>query len=202
MSIITIARQYGSGGRQIGQDLAQKLNVPFYDKQLVTIAAKKSGMSEELFQKADERHTSSLLYSLVMGNYTFGVPGTAANLPLNDQLFLLQTQIIREAAKKGACVVVGRCADYILREFPHIFRVYLYADKDCRTRHAIDEYGINEKKAADIVAKIDKQRAAYCNFYTSTKWGDPVNYDLCLNTGSISAESAVQLIMDASQMKP
>ena len=146
MNIITIARQYGSGGRQIGKGLAEKLEVPYFDKQLVALAAKKSGMSEEFFRTADERHSSSLLYSLVMGNYSFGMPSAGTNLPLNDQLFLLQTQIIREAAEKGPCVVVGRCADYILRDRKDLFRVFLYADKDFRIQHAIAAYGVDPKK--------------------------------------------------------
>lgn len=201
MPVITIARQYGSGGRRIGRALAEKLELPYYDKELVALAAKKSGMSEEVFQKADERHTSSLLYSLVMGNYSYAMPGTAANLPLNDQLFLLQTQIIQEAARKGPCIIVSRCADYILRDFPHVFKVYLYADRKLRVQRTIEEYGVDTQKAGDIVAKVDKRRAAYCNFYTGAKWGSPENYDLCLNTGSIGLDNAAQLILRASQMK-
>ncbi|MCH3971460.1 MAG: cytidylate kinase-like family protein [Oscillospiraceae bacterium] len=200
-NLITIARQYGSGGRQIGQLLAEKLQVPFYDKQLVAMAAKKSGVSEAFFQSADEKHASSILYSLVMGNYCFGMPRTATNLPLNDQLFLLQEQIIKEAAEKGPCVIVGRCANYILRDRPHIFRVFLYADRKFRVQHAVSDYGIDPKKAEEIVTKTDKQRASYCSFYTSQHWNDPECYDLCLNTGNISFEGAVQLIIEASSMK-
>ncbi|ARP49821.1 MULTISPECIES: AAA family ATPase [Caproicibacterium] len=199
-NIITISRQYGSGGRQIGQELAKRLQVPYYDKQLVALAAKRSGISETFFHSADERHASSLLYSLVMGNYCFGMPSVTTNLPLNDQLFLLQEQIIKEAAQKGPCVIVGRCADYILRSHPHVFRVFLHADRDFRIQHAINDYGISPQKAPETIDKIDKERAAYCNFYTSQRWGNAANYDLCLNTTHIGLEGAVQLIIDASNM--
>ena len=111
-TIITIARQYGSGGREIGEKVAKRLGIPFYNKDLITLAAKQSGMSPEIFEKADEKATNSLLYSLMMGNYTFGSQITPMdNLPINDKLFLAQSQIIREAAEKGPCVIVGRCAD-------------------------------------------------------------------------------------------
>lgn len=202
MNSITIARQYGSGGREIGLAISKQLNIPYYDKQLIALAAKKSGMSEEIFQKADERHASSLLYSLVMGNYSFGVAGGGpGDLPINDQLFLLQMEIIKEAAKKGPCVFVGRCADYVLREYPHIFRVFLYADKDFRRTRAIQEYGQSPDKVDAFMAKKDKQRAGYYNFYTSAKWGDPANYDLCLNTSSMGIQGAVEVLIHASGYK-
>ena len=128
-TIITIARQYGSGGREIGEKVAKRLGIPFYNKDLITLAAKQSGMSPEIFEKADEKATNSLLYSLMMGNYTFGSQITPMdNLPINDKLFLAQSQIIREAAEKGPCVIVGRCADYVLRENKNCLHVFIYAD--------------------------------------------------------------------------
>lgn len=191
---ITIARQYGSGGREVGQKLAQKMDLPFYDKELVAIAAKKSGMSEKLFQTADERHTSSLLYSLSIGNYSYDTPGTSTNLLLNDRLFLLQSQIIEDAAKKGPCVIVGRCGNYILRDKANVFRVFLYADREIRIQHAIETYGLDPKKAGSIVSKMDRQRSAYFNFYTGQKWNDFSNYDLCLNTGRMGIDRVVECI--------
>ncbi len=196
-NVITISRQYGSGGREIGQRLAKKLGIPFYDKELVALAAQKSGMSEDYFQNADERRTSSLLYSLSVGNYAFDTPGTTQNLMPNDKLFLLQSQIIRKAAAKGPCVIVGRCADYVLQGKPHILRVFLYADRKFRIQHAVEAYGLNAQKADASVNKTDRQRAAYYNFYTSLKWNDFTNYDLCLNTASIGFDRAVEIISAA-----
>ena len=132
-TIITIARQYGSGGREIGEKVASKLGIPFYDRELITLAAKQSGMSPEIFEKADEKATNSLLYSLMMGNYTFGSQVTPMNnLPINDKLFLAQSDIIRDIAEKGPCVIVGRCADYVLRENKNCLHVFIYADHFAR----------------------------------------------------------------------
>ena len=128
LPIITIARQYGSGGHEVGERLAEKLNVPLLDKQLIAMAAKKSGLSEEVFEKADEKAGNSLLYSMVMGNYTFGSRITGINdMPINDKLFILQSDIIKSAADKGPCVIIGRCGDYILREYDNVFRVFIHA---------------------------------------------------------------------------
>ena len=201
MNSITIARQYGSGGRDVGLSISKQLNIPFYDKQLIALAAKKSGISEELFRKADERHASSLLYSLVMGNYSFGTNDSATNLPINDQLFLLQVDIIREAAKKGPAVFVGRCADYILRDHPHVFKVFLYADMAFRSKRAVEKYGDPQAKVEDILTKTDKRRANYYSFYTSEKWNDLKHYDLCLNTASVGIDGAVDIILHAAGCK-
>lgn len=203
MNTITIAREYGSGGRLVGQKLAETLQIPFYDRSLIAIAAKKSGMSEEVFREADEHNASSLLYSLFMGSYGYGAPGMTGSgeLPINDKLFLLQSEIIRNAAGQGPIVVVGRCGNYVLRSFPHVFRVFLYADKAFRVERAVHEYGVPEADAASFVAKKDKQRANYHNFYANEKWRDPGNYDLCLNTAAVGIDGAVRLIQDAALMK-
>ena len=184
-SIITIARQYGSGGHEIGEKLAKKLGIPFYDKELIAMAAKKSGYSEEVFEKVDERATNSLLYSLIMGNYTLGGHMAVPNdTPINDKLFLIQADIIKQAALEGPCVIVGRCGDYILRDFTNVFHVFIYADKLSRMDRAVKQYGIDPNKAADILAKKDKQRANYYNFYANRKWGAPENYDLIINSST------------------
>ena len=196
-TIVTIARQYGSGGRLIGKKLAETLGVPFYDKELIALAAKRSGMSEEVFAKADERASSSLLYSLVMGSYT----SVANTMPINDKLFLLQVNIIQEAAKKGSLVIVGRCADYILRDEPRCLRVFLQAPKEIRVRRAVEEYGVDASKANDIVTKTDKQRGNYYNFYSNRRWGDMQNYDLILDTHMFGLQGSVDLILKAIEEK-
>ena len=201
MKSITIARQYGSGGRAIGLAIAKRLNIPYYDKQLIALAAKQSGISEELFRRADERHASSLLYSLVMGNYGFGTANGKNDLPINDQLFLLQAKIIKEAAQKGPCVFVGRCADYILRNQRNVMNVFLYASREFRRERAVHEYSQDPAKVEDFMLKTDKQRASYYNFYTSAKWGVPENYDLCLCTSSVGIDGAVEIILNAAGYK-
>ena len=198
-TVITIARQYGSGGREIGEMLAQKLGVPYYDKELIALAAKKSGLSEEVFRQADERATSSLLYSLVMGTYGFGGGVAGMNdMPINDKLFLIQADIIRKAAEKGACVIVGRCADYVLRERKDCLKVFIHADRDSRLRRAVEKYGIDPAKVSDFLTKKDKQRANYYNFYTNKKWDSMQNYDLTIDSSVFTSEQAVELIIRAA----
>lgn len=199
-TVITIARQYGSGGREIGEMLAKKLGVPYYDKELIALAAKKSGLSEEVFRQADERATSSLLYSLVMGTYGFGGGVAGMNdMPINDKLFLIQADIIRKAAEKGACVIVGRCADYVLRERKNCLRVFIHADRDSRMRRAVEKYGIDPAKVSDFLTKKDKQRANYYNFYTNKKWDSMQNYDLTIDSSVFTSEQAVELIIRAAE---
>jgi len=199
-TVITIARQYGSGGREIGEMLAQKLGVPYYDKELIALAAKKSGLSEEVFRQADERATSSLLYSLVMGTYGFGGGVAGMNdMPINDKLFLIQADIIRKAAEKGACVIVGRCADYVLRERKDCLKVFIHADRDSRLRRAVEKYGIDPAKVSDFLTKKDKQRANYYNFYTNKKWDSMQNYDLTIDSSVFTSEQAVELIIRAAE---
>ena len=199
-TVITIARQYGSGGREIGEMLAKKLGVPYYDKELIALAAKKSGLSEEVFRQADERATSSLLYSLVMGTYGFGGGVAGMNdMPINDKLFLIQPDIIRKAAEKGACVIVGRCADYVLRERKNCLRVFIHADRDSRMRRAVEKYGIDPAKVSDFLTKKDKQRANYYNFYTNKKWDSMQNYDLTIDSSVFTSEQAVELIIRAAE---
>lgn len=200
-SVITIARQYGSGGRTIGKMLADSFEIPFYDKELIAIAAKESGLSAEIFAKADERATNSLLYSLVMGNYSFGNHlSPMTDMPINDKLFMLQSDIIKHAAEKGPCVIVGRCADYILREHSHCFNVFIYADPEDRAKRIVEEYGEPAARAEDILAKKDKQRANYYNFYSNKKWGNVSNYHLCVNSSAYGLEKTAELIRSSIEL--
>ena len=200
-TIITISRQYASGGKEIGQKVAKKLGIPFYDKELITLAAKESGFTQEMFEKADERATSSLLYSLLMGSYAFGSTTSTPNtLPINDQLFLIQSNLIKKAANEGPCVIVGRCANYVLHEKKNCLSVFVHADKTSRLQRAIQEYSLPENKAAETLVKKDKQRAAYYNFYASQRWDDLDNYDLTLNSSTLGVDNAVELIVKAAEM--
>lgn len=192
--IITIGRQFGSGGRQLAKAVADRLDIKYYDKELISLAAKESGYNPEIFENIDERATNSLLYSLSMGMYNLG-NGYAPmrDMPVNDQLYLLQHKIIRELAAEP-CVIVGRCADYILRNNKNLLRIFVYANFDERVKNAINIHDVPENKAESIVKKTDKTRANYYNFYSNQKWGYVENYDLCLNTSTISIENAVNLI--------
>ncbi len=197
--IITITRQYGSGGHEIGKALAEKLGIGFYDKELISIAAKESGIAPELFAKADEKAANSLLYSLSSGLYTYGngfSTGGMGDLPLNDKLYILQHKIIKQKAEKEYFVVVGRCADYILRQYDNVVRVFIYADIDSRVKRALARNEINPSRAKQAVQKADKNRANYYSFYSGQKWGSPENYDLCVNSTKLSTEQAVRIIED------
>ena len=181
--IITITRQYGSGGREIGEKLAEKLGVKFYDKELITRAAKESGFAEVAFERAEEKATNSLLYSIAMGMNAYGSQDFGfSSLSIDDRIFLAQSNIIRKVAAEGPCVIVGRCADYILKEEPDMVSVFLQASLDFRIDRATKLYGITKEKAAEEVLKYDKRRANYYNYHTSEKWGSIGNYDLVLRT--------------------
>ena len=200
-SVITIARQYGSGGRTIGKKRAESLTIPFYDKERIAMAAKKSGLSQEVFEKADEKATSSLLYSLVMGTYNFGSHfSTVSDMPINDRLFMIQSDIIQHAALEGPCVIVGRCADYVLREHPNCFHVFIRAEHDDRVKRIVEEYGDPAAKADDLLQKKDKQRANYYNFYSNKKWADMNNYDLVVNSSLFGIDGSIDVIKAALEI--
>lgn len=193
-TIITISRQYGSGGRLIGEKLAEALKIPFYDKELITMAAEQSGYSREIFERMDERASSSLLYTLSINPGMAGGITGIADLPLNDKVFLIQNNVIRQLADKGSCVIVGRCADYILKEYPNCINVFICSDMADRISRITNVYGVSFNNAEREIQKHDKQRANYYNFYTHTKWGIATNYDLCLNSGIIGIEASVEVI--------
>lgn len=190
-SVITISRQYGSGGRFIAKKLSEKLGIPFYDNDLISMAAKESGFSESLFENAEKNTTYSLLYSLSM----FGASaGGMYGLPLSDKVFLIQSDIIKKVADSGPCVIVGRCADYVLRERKGIINFFLYSDIEHRMHRAMKYYGLEEKKAKEAIEKTDKKRASYYNYYTGERWGDVKNYHLSINTDSVGIDSCVDVL--------
>nr|WP_316624210.1 cytidylate kinase-like family protein [uncultured Ruminococcus sp.] len=200
--IVTIGRQFGSGGRSIGEKLAEKLGVKFYDKELISIAAKESGMAPEVFEGVDEKATNSLLYSLSMGMYSFGSGfPTMGDLPVNDKLYLLQHKIIKEIAERENCVIVGRCADYVLREDSNCVNIFFYANMEYRKEQSVKKHGIDEDRAEHIINKTDKSRANYYSFYSGQKWGMAENYDLCIDSSKISEENIVDLIAEYIKMR-
>ena len=201
-TIITIARQYGSGGHDVGKKLAEELKIPFYDKELLERAAKDSGFCQEIFENYDEKPTNSFLYSLVMDTYSMGYSSAAfAEMPLNHKIFLAQFNAIKDIAKEGPCVIVGRCADYALADFPNVVNVYLYADMKDRIARIARRHDLTDAKAKDMIQKTDKSRASYYNYYTNKKWGEATGYDLCLNTGTLGIDGTIHMIREFAAYK-
>ena len=195
-SIVTISREFGSGGREIGKKLSEKLDVPFYDKELLEMASKESGIARELFVKNDESYTNSFLYSLVMGNYPVSPDGRLnPELPLNHKIFLAQFETIKKLAEKGPCVIVGRCADYVLKEEPNVIDFFVSGNMYDKKKRILERYDIEKPKVEDFIRKTDKRRASYYNYYTDMKWGDARNFDLCINSSKSGIDGAVELMM-------
>lgn len=195
--IYTIGREFGSGGREVGEKLAAKLGIKLYDKELLQQAAKDSGFCEEILENHDEKPTNSFLYSLVMDTYS--VSGYSAapflDMPLNHKVFLAQFETIKKIAEKESCVIVGRCADYALSDNPDCINIFIHADLDVRIKNVSRNLNITENKARDIINKTDKQRASYYNYYTSKKWGDSKSYNLSLDAGKLGTDNCVEMIL-------
>ena len=195
--IYTIGREFGSGGKAIGEKLAERLGIKLYDKELLQQAAKDSGFCEEIFENHDEKPTNSFLYSLVMDTYS--VSGYSAapflDMPLNHKVFLAQFETIKKIAETESCVIVGRCADYALADNPDCINIFIHADMDIRVRNICKSLNVTENKARDIINKTDKQRASYYNYYTSKKWGDSKSYNLSLDAGKLGIDNCVEMIL-------
>lgn len=195
--VITISRQYGSGGREIGEKLAGKLGIPFYDKELISRAAKESGFSETVFENVERKATNSLLYSIAMGMNAYGNHDIGfTNLSLDDQVYLAQSNVIREIAKEGPGLIVGRCADYVLRDCKNVIHVFIWADLDYRKERAIRLYNLPEEKAEENILKIDKGRANYYNYHASEKWGRTENYHISIRSDYVGIDNSVEILMD------
>ena len=200
--IVTIARQVGSGGREVGELLAMELGYEYHDKSLISLAAEKSGISHEVIKNTDEKATPSFLYSIAMGGmgmvpFSHGMP---YDTPVNDRLFVLQSGIIEELAKANSCVFIGRCADFVLRDFPNVVRVFIYADPDKRAEVIAKRNNVSLNEAKNLAVKLDKKRANYYGYYTSKKWGRSENYDLMIDTNKIGITGAVRLIKKYVEM--
>ena len=194
---ITIARQYGSGGQEIGQRVAALLGCQCYDRELITLAAGKGNLSEAALHHVDEVAAGSLLYTLAMGSTSFGVHTPLHHhRPINDRLFYLQSDIIREIAERESAVFIGRCADYVLREHPCTLSVFIYANDECRTKRIMEKEGISENKAIELCNKIDHRRSTYYNFYTGAKWGKFENYALAVNASALGIDGTAKMIAD------
>jgi cytidylate kinase len=192
--VITIARQFGSGGHEVGRRVAALLNIPVYDKELIMLAAEKSGYHPDVLSKADEKAAGSLLYTLAIGSSRFGGFSGNYDIPINDKLFIVQNEIIQEVAAKEQCVIVGRCGDYALRNFENKLSFFIYSDEAMRVGRIVESRGISESEAKSLIAKEDKKRAGYYNFYTGQKWGSMERYSASFNTAVLGIEGTAELI--------
>jgi cytidylate kinase len=195
--VITIARGYGSGGRTMGQMLAEELGVHYYDRELMRLASDESGINEELFGKADEQLKQSLLYRIARKEYSGElIPPDREDFVSNDNLFTYQAKVIRKLAEEESCVIVGRCADYILRDMDNVVKVYVHASlEDCVKRLE----GMSSQSPKELEKKIletDKRRAAYYRYYTGRDWENAGNYDLCLNSKRLGFDKCVRIVKD------
>lgn len=200
--IITIGRQCGSGGRMIGQKVAERLGIKCYDKELLNLAAKHSGLCKELFETHDEKPTSSFLYSLVMDTYSLGYATSAyTDMPINHKIFLAQFDTIKKLANEESCVIVGRCADYALADYPSVLSVFITGNEEDKIKRLAELNKIDSQKARDMMIKTDKRRSSYYNYYSSKKWSDSQSYDLCLNSSALGIENVVDIIIDCANRK-
>ncbi len=194
--VITIARESGSGGRMIGQLLAQKLGIKCYDKELLSLAAKESGMSEEIMEQHDEKKANSLIYSLVMDTYALSYNNSNMfDMPLNHKVFLAQFETIKRLADQESCVIIGRCADYALSEHKNVVSIFIHANQDYKINNMVNDYGHPADKAKSLISKSDKRRASYYSYHTGLKWGDPKNYNLCIDSSKLGTDKTADVII-------
>ena len=194
-TIITIGRQFGSGGHEIGEELAKCFNIKCYDKELLKRAAKDSGLCHEVFVNHDDKPTSSFLYNLVMDTYSFGYnSSTFVDMPISHKVFLAQFDAIKKIADEGPCVIVGRCADYALADYKNCIRVFIHAELESRIERVAKKYDLEPDKAREMILIKDKQRANYYNYYSSKKWGHSDSYQMSVDSSLLGIEGTVELI--------
>ena len=197
-TIITIGRQFGSAGREIGEKVAAHFGIPCYDKELLSRAAKESGFCEEMIESHDERPTNSFLYNLVMDTYSFGYNASSfMDMPISHKIFLAQFDTIKKMASENPCVLVGRCADYALSDYDNCINLFIYGEEKVKIKRIMEKYNLSEAKAKDMIIKKDKQRQSYYNYYSSKKWGRADSYDLCINSSLLGIDGTVKLIIQA-----
>lgn len=196
---VTIARQYGSGGREIGNRVAELLGVKVYDRELITMAASKSGLPADSLDHVDEKATNSLLYTLAMGSSLFYGSNTGFNMPVNDKLFIVQSEIIGNIADRESCVIVGRCGDYVLRNHPGTLSVFVYAPAEERIKRIMERHSVGYDEAKELMNKTDRRRINYYNFYTGRKWGKFDHYDLMIDSHLLGTEGTAQIIADMAE---
>jgi len=193
--IITISRQFGSGGRNIAKKIAKAMDIPFYDNELIIEGAKESGIDPDMVRALEETPTNSLFYSLSTSSvFGGGQFSPIIDLPMTDKVFLAQSEVIRKFAEKGSCVIVGRCANYVLRDNPDTLDIFIHRAVDERVNQVAKLYDLSQKKARETVKKVDKQRSGYYSYYSDKNWGQADNYDLALNSGLLGEDGCVAVI--------
>lgn len=192
--ILTIGRQFGSGGREVGKKLAKELGIAYYDKELMAVAARESGLSEEFFEKADERASSGLAYAFTMGYLYMGMFTPYNDILSNDGLFKFQSDAIRKLAAEQSCVLVGRCADYILRDDPDCLSFFIHTTPEHRVQRIIERQHLTVEQAKELMSKTDKSRAAYYNYYTNKEWGVASSYNFSIDVSVLGVDETVEFI--------
>ena len=194
--VITIGRQFGCGAREIGTKLAERMNISYYDKEIIKRTSKESGFDEDLFKFYDEKPTNSFLFNVSADGF---IPMGNTGLSLEDQIIQFQFDTIKKVADEGSCIIVGRCADYILRENKNLISVYLHADEEYRKKRIIAEYNCSDKEALKQMKATDKKRAKFHNFYSDNSWGDAATYDLSIDVSKLGIDNTVDLIAEYVQ---
>lgn len=192
-TIITIGRQYGSGGREIGKRLSEKLGIGYYDKELLRKAAQNSGLCEKVMESFDER-PKSLLYSLAMDTYMFNLPGVGATDSLEQQVYLATFDSIRRVADEGPCVIIGRCADYALSAYDNVIHLFISAPMEQRVARVSQRKDLTADKAKLLINRTDKRRAAYYEYYASGRWGQVNTYDCCIDSSLLGIEGTADFL--------
>lgn len=195
--VITISREYGSGGREIGEKLANELEIPFYDKVLIDIIAKDMGMATGYVEEASEKMTMAQAFNIATMGYYAVSPVIDTVQVIGEDVFITQSKIIKELAEKESCVIVGRCADYILKDRDDVLNVFIHADYDTRVERAVKQYGIKQSNVSSVIRKSDKARSKHYAFYCEKKWGQIENYHMVIDSGKFGIEKAVELIKTA-----
>jgi cytidylate kinase len=193
--IFTIGRQFGSGGIAVGKALSEKLQIPFYDSEILTRVAQESGLCEEILKNHDEKPAQSVFYS------AWATPFHTSELPLGLKVFLAQFNVIKKLAKEGPCVIVGRCADYVLKDFDNVVKTFIYASSEVRIKNLTEKLGVTEKQARSMMHKADKTRTAYYNYFTEKEWGKPDSYDMMIDMSLITPEGAADTIIAYSKAR-
>ncbi len=194
--VITIARQYGSGGKTIGEMLSERLKIHYYDKELMKLASDESGINEALFIEADERVKSTNLFKIAQNVYQGElIPPESDDFTSNDNLFNYQAKIIRGLAETESCVIMGRCADFILKEYDNVLSVFIHGPRDFCMEQAAKKHSMSEKELEKFIIKTDKRRADYYKYHTGLEWTDARNYDLCLDSSKLGFERCVEEII-------
>ena len=194
--IINIGRQLGSGGRSIADILAHHYNITAYDRKLIELAAKESGLSQEFFETADEKKSHGFFHSIFSNRVAANALGSNDSYLSNDALFKVQSDIIRDLAERESCIFIGRCADYILREHPHCINLFFTANLEDRVARMASEKNITLAQAEELIEKTDRRRANYYNYYSGKTWGAAESYDLCINTSHLGFEGTAEMIIN------